>query len=141
MTDLLRGLLNLPPEASTYAARVDLLHFFVIGTTMIGAGYVFFLALYFTIRYARVKPNETTVHVQTSMTAEGVLIGSLLSLFLIFWVVGATQYNAIMTPPENAMPVYVTAKQWMWKFSYANGRSSMDDLIVPAHRPVKLVMT
>jgi cytochrome c oxidase subunit 2 len=37
--------------------------------------------------------------------------------------------------------VYVTAKQWMWKFAYFDGRASMDVLTVPAHRPIKLVMT
>ena len=47
---------------------------------------------------------------------------SLLALFLVFWVVGAIQYDRMMTPPPDAMPVYVTAKQWMWKFAYPDGR-------------------
>ena len=41
----------------------------------------------------------------------------------------------------DAMTVYVTAKQWMWKFAYPDGRSSMDVLTVPVGKPVKLVMT
>ncbi len=47
----------------------------------------------------------------------------------------------MMTPPPDAMPVYVTAKQWMWKFAYPDGRSSIDVLTVPVGRPIKLVMT
>jgi cytochrome c oxidase subunit 2 len=39
------------------------------------------------------------------------------------------------------MTVYVTAKQWLWKFSYPDGRASVDVLIVPEGKPVKLVMT
>jgi cytochrome c oxidase subunit 2 len=39
------------------------------------------------------------------------------------------------------MPVYVSAKQWMWEFAYPDGRSSLDVLTVPVGRPVKLVMT
>jgi cytochrome c oxidase subunit 2 len=39
------------------------------------------------------------------------------------------------------MPVYVTAKQWMWTFEYGDGRTSMDELTVPVSRPIKLVMT
>jgi cytochrome c oxidase subunit 2 len=39
------------------------------------------------------------------------------------------------------MVVYVTAKQWMWKFTYLDGRASMDTLTVPVGRPVELMMT
>jgi cytochrome c oxidase subunit 2 len=141
MNDLLRALLNLPPEASTYAAEIDLLHFFVIGTTMLGAFFVFALGLYFFLRYGRRAPFPLTAAVQTSVPTEAFLIASILGLFLAFWVVGATQYTHLMTPPPNAMPVYVTGKQWMWKFAYADGRSAVDVLTVPVHRPVKLVMT
>src|SRR5262249_20842516 len=31
--------------------------------------------------------------------------------------------------------------QWMWKFSYPDGKVALDVLTVPAHRPVKLIMT
>lgn len=113
MNELLRRLLDLPPQASTYAEGIDTLHYFVITATMLGATYVFVLALYYLARYERRSPGETTVRLVTSGTAEAFIIGSILSLFLIFWVVGATQYNHLMTPPQNALPVYVTGKQWM----------------------------
>jgi cytochrome c oxidase subunit 2 len=144
MNDLLRRLLDLPPQASTFAYSVDLLHFVVIGTTMIGATFVFLLALVFLVRGLRSAGDATrarTSPAPTSGATEMTIIGGLLTLFIAFWVVGATQYNAIMTPPANAIPVYVTAKQWLWKFSYPDGRSSMDVLTVPVGRPIKLVMT
>jgi len=141
MTDLLRALLNLPPEASTYAHGIDVLHFWVIGTTMAGAAFVFLLALWYLIRYRRRLPGETTLGEGIPGWTEGVIIASLLTLFLAFWVVGAVQYNHLFTPPAGSLPVYVTGKQWMWKFSYEDGRSSMDVLTVPAHRPIKLIMT
>ncbi|HTB75539.1 MAG TPA: cytochrome c oxidase subunit II [Polyangiaceae bacterium] len=141
MNDLLRALLNLPPAASTFASGVDLLHYFVIGTTMLGATFVFLLALLYFIRSARQKPGAPTPRAQGSAATELTLIGALLTIFIVFWIVGATQYDRMMTAPPDAMPVYVTAKQWMWKFSYADGRSSMDVLTVPVNRPIKLVMT
>jgi cytochrome c oxidase subunit 2 len=141
MNELLRGWLNLPPQASTYAGAVDLLHYFVISATMLGATFVFLLALYFLLRYRRRGARPLTAHSQTSVPAEVVLIGGILSLFLAFWVVGASQYNRMTTPPRGAIPVYVSAKQWMWEFAYADGRSSLDVLTVPANRPVQLVMT
>jgi cytochrome c oxidase subunit 2 len=141
MTDLLRALLNLPPQASTYAASIDLLHFFVIGATMLGATFVFGLALLLLLRNRMRVEGETTPEVSASAPIELCIMGALLMLFLVFWVVGAVQYDRMMTAPPNALPVYVTAKQWMWKFAYADGRSAMDVLTVPAHRPIKLIMT
>ena len=141
MNDLLRRLLNLPPQASTYARDVDVLHYVVITTTLLGATFVFLLAVTFLVRYRRRTPGETTVREGTSTPQEVFIIASLLSLFLGFWVAGTLQYDQMMTPPADAMTVYVTAKQWMWKFSYADGRSSMDVLTVPDGKPVRLVMT
>lgn len=141
MNDLLRRMLNLPPEASTYAAGVDLLHFFVIATTMVGATVVFLLALWFLVRNRRRVPGETTERTSIPARQEVVLIGGILGAFLLFWVIGTIQYDHMLTPPRDSMVVYVTAKQWMWKFAYPDGRSSMDVLTVPAGRPVKLVMT
>lgn len=141
MNELLRRLLNLPPQASTYARDVDTLHYVVISTTMLGATFVFVLALYFLVRYHRRVPGETTRRVTTPLPQELFIIGSILTLFLVFWVAGTLQYDRMETPPPDAMTVYVTAKQWVWKFSYPDGRSSMDVLTVPAGKPVKLVMT
>ncbi len=141
MNDPLTSLLHLPPEASTYAREVDLLHLAVISTTMLGAAFVFFLALYFLARYRRRRAGETTLRTTTSTPQEIFVIGGILTLFLAFWIVGTLQYDRMLTPPADAMTVYVTAKQWMWKFSYPDGRSSMDVLTVPEGRPVKLVMT
>jgi cytochrome c oxidase subunit 2 len=141
VNSLLRALLDLPPQASTFAFGVDMLHYFVIGATMLGASFVFLLAIVFLVRSRRKRPGELTPRVQASAAGELTLIGGLLTIFIVFWIVGATQYDRMMTPPPDAMPVYVTAKQWMWKFSYADGRSSMDVLTVPVGRPIKLVMT
>jgi cytochrome c oxidase subunit 2 len=141
MNDLLRTLLALPLQASTYARAVDTLHYVVIGVTMAGATFVFLLALYFLVRHRQKVPGEITARIVTSASHEAFIAGSILALFLAFWVVGSIQYDHMMTPPDDAMPVYVSGKQWMWKFAYADGRETMDELVVPIHKPIKLVMT
>jgi cytochrome c oxidase subunit 2 len=141
MNALLRAWLDLPVEASTFAGAVDLLHLFVISATMLGATFVFLLSLYYVLRYRRRAPLELTSKTTTSLPLEIFIIASLQLLFLAFWVVGAWQYNRMTTPPPDALTVYVTGKQWMWKFSYPNGEASMDVLTVPASVPIKLVMT
>ena len=49
----LRTALFLPPQASTVAASIDHLHYFVIITTMVGSAFVGFLAVYFAVKYHR----------------------------------------------------------------------------------------
>jgi cytochrome c oxidase subunit II len=141
MNDLLRRLLGLPPQASTYARGIDTLHYFVIASTMLGATLVFVLAIYFLVRYRQRAPSALTPRDELGAPGEFFIIASLQMLFLVFWAVGAWQYDHLMTPPADAMPVYVTAKQWMWKFAYPDGFASMDVLTVPAKKPIKLVMT
>jgi cytochrome c oxidase subunit 2 len=141
VNEILRFLLDLPPQASTYARSVDLLHYAVITCTMLGATTVFVATAYFVVRYRRREEGETTPALTTPVPAEIFVIGSLVTLFLTFWVVGSMQYDRMFAPPADAMVVDVTAKQWMWKFSYPDGRASMDQLTVPVGRPIKLVMT
>jgi cytochrome c oxidase subunit 2 len=102
---------------------------------------VFAAAAYFVIRYPRRTHDQLTSRVEASLRVEAGLVLGILVLFLTWWVIGYRQYLALITPPANATTVYVTAKQWMWKFSYGDGRSANDVLTVPQGRPVRLVMT
>lgn len=134
-------LLGLPPEASHTARDVDALHAVVIGTTLVGACAVAFVTLYFTIRYRRKRELEATPQVIASGAREWGQAAFVLALFLGFWIVGYSQYIRLETPPDHTMVVYVSAKQWMWKFSYDDGQTTNDTLYVPEHQPVRLVMT
>lgn len=150
MNELLRRLLNLPPQASTVARDLDRLHFFVIGTTLGGALLVSALAGYYLLRYrrqtARGGPRPPDLHKHhtrggTPFWVEGIIIGGFLTLFCAWWVIGFRQYVRLRIPPENASTVYVTAKKWMWTFASPNGSTSNSILYVPRGQPVKLVMS
>ena len=134
-------LLFLPPEGSAASAGIDALHVFVISVTMVSSLAVFLVFGYFVVRYQQKGGRTTTQRIEASVLGETMIIGGILSLFLLWWVIGYRQFVALETPPPNAMTVYVTAKQWMWKFTYEDGRSANDVLTVPLGRPVKLVMT
>lgn len=150
MTELLLFLLNLPAQGSSMAPAVDWLHAFVIGVTMLGAAGVTALAVYYTIRFRQTVPSHlagpNAAKKQRSVPAiplslEVALILGLLGLFVMWWVIGFRQYVAMRTPPDATLDVYVSGKQWMWTFAYPDGRASNGVLVVPANRPIKLVMT
>jgi cytochrome c oxidase subunit 2 len=145
MNELLRRLLFLPPQASTLAADVDGLHYFVIITTMLGATAVGVAGVWFSLKYRR-RRHQAIAHPPQGPTGSGaqIEIGIIVALFVVFvawWVIGFRQYLALRIAPEDAIPVYVTAKQWMWKFAYPDGGHSVATLYVPAGRPVKLILT
>lgn len=143
MNELLRRLLFLPPQGSSMARAIDALHYTVIGVTMAGVALVAAITAVLLLRYRRrtaVVP-ATTPRVVVPLWLEIALIGSLLALFNLWWVIGFLQYRQLQTPPADAIPIYVTAKQWMWKFAYPSGPTSQDALVVPVGQPVKLIMT
>jgi cytochrome c oxidase subunit 2 len=54
---------------------------------------------------------------------------------------GAKLYLHVSRPPQDAMELYVTGKQWMWKIQHPEGRKEIDELHVPLGQDVKLTMT
>ena len=134
-------LLALPPEASTASKGIDALHATVISISVLGAIGVALLVGRYVIAYRRRDDATTTPRIEASASREIALSTAIFALFTAFWVVGFRQYVRIESPPENAMTVYVTAKQWMWELAYDDGTSEQGLLVVPIGTPVKLVMT
>jgi cytochrome c oxidase subunit 2 len=144
MNELLRTLLFLPPQASTVAASIDLLHYFVILTTFAGAFGLGAVGLYFVVRYRRrsaVDEPPRDHAPATPLALEVAIIGGLFLLFFAWWAIGFRQYLRLRVAPDDSYDIYVTAKQWMWKFAYRDGHHSISRLYVPAGRPVRLIMT
>ncbi|HEY0095768.1 MAG TPA: cytochrome c oxidase subunit II transmembrane domain-containing protein, partial [Archangium sp.] len=115
MNELLNNILFLPEQASTFAERVDRLHYFVITVTMLSSLVVGTAAVFFFFRYRRRKPNQTTEYVVPSVKTEFLFVSLPLVFFLTWFVIGFRDFVFVSTPPKDAMDVYVMGKQWMWK--------------------------
>jgi cytochrome c oxidase subunit 2 len=150
MNELFRRLLGLPPQASTFAREIDLLHYSVITVTMLGATAVAAAAAYFIVRYRRRGPLAPAHAQDPSSNREpaglplrlelGVVVG-LLTLFVAWWVVGFRQFVMLQVPPEDSLVIYASGKQWMWTFIYPSGGTSNGVLYVPAGKPIKMVLS
>ena len=142
MNEALRWMLNLPEQASTMAKSIDTLHYTVILATFAGVTLAAVVAIVFSYKYRqRGDTPPLTPAVGAPMWLEIAVFGGLATLFFVWWVVGFRQYRELQSPPPDSMPVYVTAKQWMWEFAYPSGPTSAELLTVPVGRPVKLIMT
>jgi cytochrome c oxidase subunit II len=143
VNELFRRLLGLPEQASTVAFGIDVLHYIVISIAMLGAVAIAAAVAVLLVRFRR-RPGGTPPAPRARripVWVEGVLIGGLLGMFVVFWLVGFRQFVHLRTPPRDAMDVYVVGKQWMWTFAYPDGNATTGDLYVPAGRPVRLLMT
>jgi cytochrome c oxidase subunit II len=139
--EIMRRMLFLPEQASTFAPRIDRLHYFVFVVTMVSSIGVGLGAVYFFFRYRERVKNASTPIVSPSVRFEAIVIGIPLFFFLIWGVVGFRDYIWYTNPPKNAMDVYVTGKKWMWHFALPDGPNANATLTVPARRPVRLLMT
>jgi cytochrome c oxidase subunit 2 len=130
-----------PTAASAAAHNYDTL--FLAMTILLSAVAlgVSFLIVYFSIRY---RKNSKADRSHAPAGARRLEIAWTLIPLLIFFCIfawAARDYTQLYEAPPNAMPVFVVAKQWMWKLEHPNGRREINELHVPLGRPVRLVMT
>jgi cytochrome c oxidase subunit 2 len=53
---------------------------------------------------------------------------------------GASLYLDVYRDTPDAMPIYVVAKQWMWHVQHQGGQREINELHIPVHRSVQLIM-
>lgn len=141
LNGFMRRLLFLPEQASTFATRVDRLHYFVFIVTMVSSLAVGLGAVYLMFRYRERQKEASTPVVSPSVRFEAVVIAIPLFFFLAWVVIGFKDYLWYTNTPKGAMDVYVTGKKWMWHFALPDGPNANATLTVPARRPVRLLMT
>jgi cytochrome c oxidase subunit II len=135
-----------PPADSPLATRVDILFYTWLALAGIVTLVIFFLLVYFSVKYrhgAHVNRQMATGAAlrRYSRQIEIAWIATPLILFMVMFFWASEIYYVHASPPANATEVYVVGKQWMWKLEHVGGQREIDELHVPAGRPVKLIMT
>lgn len=133
--------IQLLPDASSFAGEFDALFFTLVGISVFFIVLIAGLGLYFVIKYRRRSPGEIPPKTAPSVPLEVAWIGIPLLICLVIFVWGASLYYRAYSAPKEAMEVYVTAKQWMWRFQHTGGQREINALHVPLGRRVKLTMT
>lgn len=138
---MIKNLPLVPEQASSYAAQMDPLFWVLVTLTVLFAGTVLTLLLFFAIRYRRGaqvdRSNAPDEHQFLEIT--WTVIPLLLGLGVFVW--GAKLYaGAFGPPPANALEIFVVGKQWMWHIQHSNGIRENNELHVPLGRPIALTM-
>ncbi|HKY22197.1 MAG TPA: cytochrome c oxidase subunit II [Vicinamibacterales bacterium] len=141
VNEVMFGIPLFPDSASTVAADVDALYFFLVGVSGFFSILIASLIVAFAIKYRRRHVNEVGAQVQGGLLLEiaWTVIPFLITLVIFFW--GAKVYFVMASPPAETLNIYVVGKQWMWKVQHIAGQREINQLHVPVGRPVKLIMT
>ena len=129
-----------PEQASTLAAHVDLLYYFLIAISVFFSVLIAALILYFSIKYRRgnKKVDRTPGESSTALEVTWIVIPFLITMGIFGW--SAALFFDAYRPPAGALEIRVVGKQWMWKFQHPDGRREINTLHVPLGRSVKLTM-
>jgi cytochrome c oxidase subunit 2 len=130
-----------PEQASSMAHRVDALYFYLVGISAFFSGLIFFLVIYFAIKYRRRSEDEPPpprIRDYLSLEIAWIVVPLVLVMIAFFW--GASVYYALAKPPQDALEIFVVGRQWMWKFQHPDGQREINELHVPLGRPVKLTL-
>src|SRR5580658_3351788 len=130
-----------PVQASTIAGDVDHLALFLLAVAAFFSVLIFATIFYFAIRYRRRSERELPHVAHGGMTLEILwsVIPFGITMFMFTW--GAALYYKESRPPDNALPIYVVGKQWMWKIEHLEGQREINELHIPVGRAVRLKMT
>lgn len=140
MTLLLAAFPLWPQDASTFAPKTDAL-FIVLCLVTGGISLLIFVTIfYLAIKYRRRPDNELAQEEEAPKFLEVAWIVIPFAFFLFVFVWGSWLYFGDLRPPDDALQVYATGKQWMWKFQHPTGQREINTLHVPVNRPVKITM-
>ena len=129
-----------PPAASTEAAKVDSLFYFMVALCGSVALIIAVLVVYFAVKYRRRTHPQIALTGRFSRLLEigWTVVPLAIFIFIFYW--GAELYFSQSRAPEGSLEIDVVGKQWMWKFQHPEGQREINTLHVPLGRPVKLTV-
>jgi cytochrome c oxidase subunit 2 len=136
----------LPEAASSLAPSVDVLLLTLTGITSLVALCIVVVLTVFTVKYrhashadrSRAPPEQMR---RTNRRIELTWMFLPLAIFIAIFAWAADLYLDHYAVPADAVPVFVVAKQWMWRLQHSDGRREINELHVARGRAVKLIMT
>src|SRR4030067_122756 len=130
------GTLIMPPAGSTIASEVDWLFYLILYISIFFFVLVVGAATYFFIKYRRRGEIAPTSQVDHNIKLEIVWTVIPLAIVIILFFLGFSLKMTMTIAPKDALEVKVTAQRWLWTFDYPTGINSVNELVVPAGKPI-----
>ena len=129
-----------PEQASTTAAHVDALYFFLIAISVFFGLLIATLVVVFAVRYRRRSPDERPRAILGSVALELTWTLIPLGIVMVIFLWSASIFFSMVRVPPGSMEVYVVGKRWMWKAQHLTGQREINELHIPVGVPVKITL-
>lgn len=129
-----------PEQASSVAPLVDGLFLFLVVVTGAVSLLIWLVIFFFAIKYRRRPDNELAQEQEPPAILETTWTVIPLIIFIGIFIAGGWVFLRMQVVPRNALEVYATGRQWMWKFQHPTGQREINTLHVPVGRTVKITM-
>ena len=131
----------MPPEHSTIAGDVDALFYFILYASIAMFIIVMGATTFFAFRYKRrTEKHGTTSGIDHNTKLEILWTAIPTILVFIVFIWGFKTFIKMNVVPKDAYEIKVNGQKWFWSFDYPDGGNSVNELVVPVDKPVKLLM-
>jgi len=127
-----------PPAASAMANEIDIIFVAWCVVLFFLVAPVFGFMAYCAVRYRAGRDVDRSHREARNLPVEmsWMIIPFLISLVFFFWA--GDVFLQEQNPPPDAMVITALGRQWMWKFQHPGGQWEINDLHVPAGRPIRI---
>lgn len=132
---------DIPPLASSHAWEIDAVFWLITGNAVFFTLAIVIAILFLCVKYRRGNQVDRSNPPTHNNLVEVVWTVVPLMIALGIFTVASIVFLRVRTIPADAMTIYVTGKQWMWKVQHPEGRWENNELHVPLGKSVQLVMT
>jgi cytochrome c oxidase subunit 2 len=130
----------MPPQASSAAAQVDAVFYFIYWVSVFFFTLIMTLLVYFVLRYRRRVEGEAAPGATSHNTAlEITWLTIPVLLVAVMFYTGFRGFMSMVDPPPGALNIHVIGQKWTWSFQYPNGHVDTE-LHVPVGQPVMLTL-
>jgi cytochrome c oxidase subunit II len=135
------GNLFMPSGHSTIAPATDALFNFIYYVSIVFFAIVVGMIVLSVLRYRRRGRSglSTGPTHNTKLEIAWTVIPLVLVMIVFAW--GFKSYLRLFVIPKDAMEIKVTGQRWFWSFDYPSGAKSVNELVVPVGKPIKLLLS
>ena len=127
------------PGETAHAGAVDLLFVGLLASSVLVLLLLFSLLLRFAIHYRAGNADADRDHrIKKSWHLGGVVDRRDAAGVSRPVRLGRSAFLNLQAAPNDALPIYVVAKQWMWKVQHLGGQREINELHVPLGPAVRL---
>ena len=129
-----------PEQASTVARDVDALFLGLVLLCGAVSLLIWIVIFFFAIKYRRRPENELAQEEEAPKSLEMAWTVIPTIIFIGIFFAGSYVFFHINRVPDDALDIYATGRQWMWKFQHPGGQREINTLHVPVGRPIRITM-